>query len=274
MKAPFNAEIIVQNWLPEERLALPKHLMAEDLATLLGDHIQNRPICNLTTFPPIVSITNPPGQTVNVGVGIMAPTFKATAIDPQDGDLCAASGVTLVWTDEQGKIGTGCNLVNPVFQNNGEFHVVFTATDAEGRTASSQPLLVTATYGKPEPYLVVPTSTQTDFMVGDSLDLEGGSSLGFKDLPCTSLVFKVYQDNVGTPRFSGVPSTAYSSVCHFPIQFDISGIWKITLTASSPDGSTATVERDVTVKALPPTLSHPYATTRHRTGSPYLPDHR
>ncbi len=174
------------------------------LGNLLGPSI----LFEGTTFPPIVSITNPPGQTVNVGVGIMAPTFKATAVDPQDGDLCAASGVTLVWTDEQGKIGTGCNLVNPVFQNNGEYHVVFTATDAEGRTASSQPLLVTATYGKPEPYLVVPTSTQTDFMVGDSLDLEGGSSLGFKDLPCTSLVFKVYQDNVGAPRFSGVPSTA------------------------------------------------------------------
>jgi hypothetical protein len=221
------------------------------LGNLLGPSI----LFEGTTFPPIVSITNPqPGQVVNVGVGIMAPlTFKATAIDPQDGDLCTASGVTLVWTDEQGKIGTGCNLVNAVFQNNGEYHVVFTATDAEGRTASSQPVVVSATYGKPYVYIVVPTSTETKpYYVGDSLDLEGGGSLGFKDLPCTSLLFRVYSDSGF--KFSAVPvqTMSGSPVCHSPIQFTTAGLWKITLTVASPGVPSVTVERDVTVKALPP----------------------
>ena len=204
-----------------------------------------------TTLPPVAAIIYPqPGQPMDVTAGFMAPGFKATAIDPQDGDLCTAPGVTLVWTDEEGTLGKGCSLQNELFQHAGVYHVIFTVTDAEGQTVSSQPVLVTVTVPKPKPYIVSPSSTDNNIMVGDPVDLEGGATVGVTDLSCDKITFSYYpQGGTGSSPLPTKPS--YGLLCAVSVKFPSAGQWVITLTALSPDGSSASTSIEINVLALP-----------------------
>ena len=125
----------------------PIHTWA--LGNILGPNL----LFEGTPVPPVVVIIYPPpGQTLNVGVGIQAPhLFSATAIDPQDGDLCTVPGANLVWKQAYEvvggplggiiaaptTIGKGCQF-NAAFEQPGLYHITFTATDAEGLSATSQ----------------------------------------------------------------------------------------------------------------------------------------
>ncbi len=214
------------------------------LGNLLGPSV----LFEGTTFPPTVSITYPqPEQAIDISSGIAAPSFKATAVSPQDGDLCGLSPANLVWTDEDGKLGNGCSLPGESFKHDGDYHIVFTATDSEGATSSST-VHVIVTVPKPKPYIASPSSTKT-IMAGDIVDLEGGASLGVTDLSCDHLTFSYYPQG-GTESPPYPTSHLYGPLCTVSVPFPTAGPWIITLTAVSPDGSSASTSVTVNVQPL------------------------
>jgi hypothetical protein len=205
-----------------------------------------------TTLPPVVKIIFPQqDQALDVSSGVVAPGFKATATSPQDGDLCNTPGTILVWTDEDGQIGTKCNLLGETFKHDGDYHIVFTATDTTGATSSSQPAHVTVKVAKPVAYIISPTTADTIY-VNDPIIMEGEASLGLSDLSCDNLLFTIYSASAGPGSAQTFKTTKSYGWCEADLQHVPSaGTWVVTLTATSSNGYQATAIVQVDVKALP-----------------------
>ncbi|MGA2790126.1 MAG: hypothetical protein ABSF00_05085 [Candidatus Bathyarchaeia archaeon] len=204
-----------------------------------------------TIFPPVVAILYPqPEQAMDVSSGVAAAGFKATAVSPQDGDLCGLSPANLVWTDEDGKLGNGCSLPGETFKRDGDYHIVFTATDSEG-AISSATVHVVVTVAKPKAYIISPTATDTIY-VTDAINMEGDASVGVTGLPCNQLVFTIYPEaepsNVQT--FKPTQSSGWCAATLESVPSD--GVWVITLTATGTNGYQATQSVQVNVKPLNP----------------------
>jgi hypothetical protein len=207
----------------------------------------------LESLPPTVTIIYPqPDQAIDVSSGIMASGFKATAIDPQDGDLCSIPGANLVWTDDDGQIGTGCNLQG-VWLEREDDHIVFTATDAEGKSASFGPVHITVMLPEPKPYITSPAEND-HFTVNRPVTLEGGASLGVTDLSCDKITFTYTGPGGTSPALLTSKDEYNPMLCKVDLNngFPSIGDWEITITAwSKPGGYSATKSVKVNVKEAP-----------------------
>ena len=186
---------------------------------------------------PLVDITDPDdGTAFDYGSMVQYPTFKATAMDPEIGDLCSASKSSLIWkSDQDGKIGEGCILPAVKLEKAGVHHITFTATDSEGKS-SGKTVAVTVVPAKPIVYLTKPQDGQTFTMTLGyaTVTLEGYATVGLPGsvVPCSQMDFAPGY-YVGYIASQAEPGTQY---CTAQAKFDKAGSYVIYAAVSDASG--------------------------------------
>lgn len=203
---------------------------------------------------PLVDIAYPvDGATFDYGSMVQYPTFKATAIDPETGDMCGASKSSLTWTsDQDGKIGEGCVLPAVELKSAGVHHITFTATDSEG-LSSGKTVAVTVVPAKPIVYLTKPQDGQTfTITLGYAyVTLEGYAIVGLPGtaVPCSQMDFAPGY-YVGYIASQPEPGTQY---CTAQAKFDKAGSYLIYAAVRDASGHRIAYSNQAKINVVEPT---------------------
>jgi hypothetical protein len=204
---------------------------------------------------PLVDIAYPnDGATFDYGSMVQYPAFKATALDPETGDMCSASKSSLTWeSDQDGKIGEGCVLPTVKLEKAGVHRITFTATDSEGKS-SGKTVAVTVVPAKPIVYLTKPQDGQTFTMtLGYAIvTLEGYAIVGLPGsvVPCSQMDFApgYYVGYIASQPESG---TQY---CTAQAKFDKAGSYVIYAAVRDASGHRIAYSNQAKINVVEPSL--------------------